>query len=125
MYFAPIPSPMSVRRVLLCAAWNDLRVESEQTLPCDTFARPPKLQEKDGWIWRLHGTMNGIRTASRDFFCLPGGCTHGMHGFLRVKNWDDVFLHESNERRPAYLCKTCHVVQILNTHGEVGSYQER
>ena len=31
------------------------------------FARPPKGQEREGWIWRLHGAMNGMRTASRDF----------------------------------------------------------
>ena len=31
----------------------------------ETYARPPKEKERDGWIWRLHGAMNGMRTASR------------------------------------------------------------
>ena len=31
----------------------------------ETYVGPPKGQERDGWIWRLHGAMNGMRTASR------------------------------------------------------------
>ena len=48
---------------------------------CEMFARPPKEQERDGWIWRLHGAMNGMRKASRDFHRIPGWCTHRAHGF--------------------------------------------
>ena len=73
--FAPTPSPLSVRGLLLYAALFDLRVETGD-LVCafmqgdnssETYDRPPKGQERDGWIWRLHGTMNGMRRASRDF----------------------------------------------------------
>ena len=73
--FAPTPSPLSVRGLLLYAAWFDLRVETGDLVcafmqadpSCEMFARPPKRQERDGWIWTLHGAMNGMRTASRDF----------------------------------------------------------
>ena len=73
--FAPTPSPLSVRGLLLYAAWFDLRVETgdlvsafmQSDSSCEMFARPFKGQERDGWIWRLHGAMNGMRTASRDF----------------------------------------------------------
>ena len=67
--FSPTPSPLSVRGLLLYAAWFDLRVEAGDLVcafmqagsSCETFARPPKGQERDGWIWRLHGPMNGMR----------------------------------------------------------------
>ena len=73
--FAPTPSPLSVRGLLLHVAWFNLRVETGDCVcafmqadsSCEMFARPPKGQERDGWIWRLHGAMNGMRTASRDF----------------------------------------------------------
>ena len=73
--FAPTPSPLSVRGLLLYAAWFDLRVETGDLVcafmqadsSCEMFARPPKGQERESWIWRLHEAMNGMRTASRDF----------------------------------------------------------
>ena len=72
--FASTPSPMSVRGLLLYAAWNDLRVETgdlvcafmQADTSCEVFARPPTGQVKEGWIWRLHGAMNVTRRASRD-----------------------------------------------------------
>ena len=73
--FAPTPSPLSVRGLLLYAAWFDLRVETGDLVcafmqadsSCEMFARPPKRLEREGWIWRLQWAMNGMRTASRDF----------------------------------------------------------
>ena len=61
--FAPTPSPLSVRGLLLYAAWFDLRVETGDLVcafmqadsSCEMFARPPKGQERDGWIWRFMG----------------------------------------------------------------------
>ena len=58
---APTPSPMSVRGLFLHAAWFDLRVETGDSVCafmqadscCEMFARLPKGQERDGWIWRL------------------------------------------------------------------------
>ena len=52
--FAPTPSPLSVRGLLLCAAWFDLRVETGDLVcafmqadsSCEMFARPPKGQER-------------------------------------------------------------------------------
>ena len=91
--FAPTPSPLSMRRLLLYAAWFDLRVETED-LVCafmqgdtssETYARPPKGQARDGWIWRLHGAMNGMRTASRDFTEFLAGTLTEHMGFIRGK----------------------------------------
>ena len=73
--FAPTPSPMVVRGLLLFAAWNYFRFATGDLVcafagghtPSEIFARPPKGQERDGWLWRLHGSMNGVRTGSREF----------------------------------------------------------
>ena len=77
--FAPTPSPLSVRGLLLYAAWFDLRVEPGDLVcafmqadsSCEMFARPPKGQERDGWIWRSYGAMNGMRTASPGLYRIP------------------------------------------------------
>ena len=86
---APTPSPLSVRGQLLHAAGFDLRVETGDLVrafiqadsSCEMFARPPKGQERDGWIWRLHGATNGMRTASRDFKEFLAGVLTGHMGF--------------------------------------------
>ena len=96
--FASTPSPLS-RGLLLYAAWFDLRVETGDLVcafihgdsSCEMFARPPKGQERDGWIWRLHGAMNGMRTASRDFTEFLAGERGKLERCLSV--------HESNETR--------------------------
>ena len=105
--FAPTPSPLSVRGLLLYAAWFDLREETGDLVcafmqpdsSCEMFARPPKGQERDGWIWRLHGAMNGMRTASRDFTEFLAGILTEHMGFKRGKLERCLFVHESNETR--------------------------
>ena len=69
---------------------------------CEMFARPPKGQERDGWIWRLHGVMNGMRTASRDFTEFLAGVLTDHMGFKRGKRERCLFLHESNETRVVF-----------------------
>ena len=105
--FAPTPSPLSVRGLLLYAAWFDLRVETGD-LVCafmkadtssETYARPPKGQEPDGWIWTLHGAMDGMRTASRDFTEFLAGILTERMGVKRGKLERCLFIHESNEMR--------------------------
>ena len=91
--FAPTPTPLPVRGQLLYAAWFDLRVETGDLVcafmqadsSCEMFAGPPKGQERDGWIWRLHGAMNGIRTASRDFSEFLAGVNTEHMGYKRRK----------------------------------------
>ena len=103
--FAPTPSPLSVRGLLLYAAWFDLRVETgdlacafmQADSSCEMFARPSK--GRDGWIWRLHGAMNGMRTASRDFTEFLAGILTEHMGFKRGKLERCLFVHESNETR--------------------------
>ena len=98
---------MSVRGLLPYAAWFDLRVETGDLVcafmqadsSCEMFARPLKGQERDGWIWRLHGTMNGMRTASRDFTEFLAGILAGHMGFERGKLERCLFVYESNETR--------------------------
>ena len=105
--FAPTPSPLSVRGLLLHAAWYDLRIETgdllcafmQKTSSSDTYARPPKGQERDGWMWKLHGAMNGMRAASHDFTeCLAGILTKHM-GFKRGKLERCLPIDEWNEAR--------------------------
>ena len=103
--FAPTPSPLSVRGLLLYAAWFDLRVETgdfvcafmQADLSCEMFAQPSKGQERDGWIWRLHGAMNGMRTASRNFTELQSTWVSN------VANWSDVCLCMSRTKHVCYL----------------------
>ena len=105
--FAPTPSPLSVRGLLLYAAWFDLRVETGDLVcafmqadsSCEMFARHPKGQERDGWIWRLHGAMSGMRTTSRDFTEFLAGILTEHMGFKRGKLERCLFVHESNETR--------------------------
>ena len=119
---ASTPSPMSVRRLLLYAAWNDLRVETgdlvcafmQADTSCEVFARPPTGQDKkEGWIWRLHGAMNVMRTASRDSTEFLAGVFAECMGVTRGKLERCLFVHKPNEtrvvsqcRRPAHLRKT-------------------
>ena len=67
--------------------------------PQQMFARPPKGQERDGWIWRLRGAMNGMRMASRDFAEFLAGILTEHMGFKRGKLERCLFVHESNETR--------------------------
>ena len=54
--FVATPSPLSVRGLLLNAAWFDLRVETGDSVcafmqadsSCEMFAKPPRRQERDG-----------------------------------------------------------------------------
>ena len=84
---------------LLYAAWFDLRVETgylvcafmQADSSCEMFARLPKGQHRDGWIWRLRGALKGMRTASRDFTEFLAG-TLTEHMGSNVGNWSDVCL---------------------------------
>ena len=112
-FFAPTPSPISVRGLLLYAAWNGLRVETRDFVcvvmhadtSCELFARPLKVQEKEGWIWRSHGAMNRMRTASRDFTDFLADVITGCIGLTR-KNRNDVFLCTS---------QTIHELWVVST----------
>ena len=101
---APTPSPLSVRGLILYVAWFGLRVETgdlvrafmQADCSSETYARPPKGQKRDGWIWRLHG---GMRTASRDFTEFLAGILTKHMGFQRGKLERCLFVHELNEAR--------------------------
>ena len=111
---APTTSPLSVRGLLLYAAWFDLRVETGDLVcafmqadsSCEMFARPPKGQERDGWIWRLHGAMNGMRTASRDFTEFLAGILTEHIQSTWVSNaayWSDICLCMNRTKHVWYL----------------------
>ena len=53
----------------------------------------------DGWILRLHVSMNGMRTASRDFIEFLACILTEYMGFKRGKLERCLFVHESNETR--------------------------
>ena len=124
---------------LLYAAWFDLRVETGDLLcafmqadsSCEMFARLPKGQERDGWIGRLHGTMNGMRTASRDFTEFLAGFLTEHMGFKRGKLERCLFVHESNETRVVsnvddlLIFAKSATLEKFWTHHEIGGDQER
>ena len=96
---------------------------------CEVFARLPTGQEREGWIWRLHGNVNGMRTASRDITGFLAGVLTKWMGFTYGQL---LFVHESNETRAvAYVDAplTCAKHVTLGTfwisHCEVGAYQQR
>ena len=105
--FSPYPSPLSVRGLLLYAAWYNFRIETGDFLcafmqadsSSETYARPPKGQERCLWIWRLHGAMNGVRAASHDFTEFLAGILTNHMGFKRGKLERFLFVHEPNETR--------------------------
>ena len=88
--FAPTPSPVSVRGILLYA-WPRVEIGDlvcafmQADSSTETYARRPKGQNRDGWIWRLHGAMNGMRAASRDFTDFLAGFLTERMGFKRGK----------------------------------------
>ena len=92
---------------MLYAAWFDLRVEiggfvcafMQADTSSETYARPPKGHEREGWIGRLHGAMNGMRTASRDFTEFLAGKLTEHISVKRGKLERCLFVHESNETR--------------------------
>ena len=101
--FAPTPSPLSVRGLLLYAAWFNLRVETgvlsrKQTHPVKCSLDLRKDKKRDGWIWRLHGATN-VRTASRDFTEFLAGVLTEHMGFKRGKLERCLFAHGSNGTR--------------------------
>ena len=50
----------------LCETGDLVCAFMQADISCWMFARLPKSQEKEGWIWRLHRAMSGMRTACRD-----------------------------------------------------------
>ena len=73
--FAPTPTPLGLRVLLLYAAFYRLAV-----VPADmsvafmhapssenTFVWPPLGLRRDGWVWKLLKAMNGLRKAMTDF----------------------------------------------------------
>ena len=88
------------------AAWDDVRGENgdlvcafmQSDTSCEMLSRPTEGQEGKGWIWRLHGVRNGMRTARTEFTEFMAGVLTEFMGFTR-KLERCLFAHESNETR--------------------------
>ena len=74
---APTPTQTEIRVVFLHGTYHDNDVWIGDLLSAfmhafpkseNMFARPPPDMAVDGWIWQLLRAMNGMRTASQDFF---------------------------------------------------------
>ena len=106
--FAPTLSPLSVRGLLLYAAWFDLRVEAgdfvcvlsrKQTHPVKCLLDLRKDKNAMDGFGDCMGAMNGMRTASQDFTEFLAGVLTEHMGFRRGKLERCLFVHESNETR--------------------------
>ena len=90
-------------------------------------------QEREGWIWRLHGVMNGMRTANRHFTEFLSGTLTEHLGFKRWKLERDVYLCMNRtkhvwvfpRRRSSHLSWISDTWKILDTDHEIGGGQER
>ena len=94
--FAPTPSPLSVRGLLLYAAWFDLRMETGD-LVCVLSCKQTHLVKCS--LDLRKDKKNGLRTASRDFTDFLAGVLTEHMGFKRGKLEQYLFVHESNETR--------------------------
>ena len=73
--YAPTPTSMTVRCLLFYAAWfalevstSDVRVAFMHAVASEPkFAEPPVEQRGARWLGLIKKTMNGMRTASKDF----------------------------------------------------------
>ena len=99
----------SINKLLLHAAWNDLRVETGDFVLCARSCKQTrqvrcaldlrKVKKNEGWIWRLHGAMDGKRTTCRDLTEFLAGVPTECKVFLRGKLERSIFVHGSNETR--------------------------
>ena len=81
--FAPTPSPLSVRGLLLYAAWFDLRVETGD-LVCAFMQADSPTSERARTRWMdLETAWSDERHANSEprLHRIPGWNTHGAHGF--------------------------------------------
>ena len=73
--YAPTPTSMPVRWLLLYAARYELEVSTSDVRVAfmhavasePKFVKPPVEQRAAGWLWLIKKAMNGMRTASKDF----------------------------------------------------------
>ena len=88
---APTPTSMTVRCLLLYAAWfglevstSDVRVAFLHAVVSDPkFAKPPVEQRAARWLWLIKKAMNGMRTASKDFW--RSGCRRYGRNPIRAR----------------------------------------
>ena len=138
--FAPTTSPVSVRGPLLYAAWCDLCVETGDVVcafmqadsSCEMFARPPKGQGREGWIWRIAWSDERHADANPRFYIIFSWHTDGMHGFYLWQAGTMSFCARVerdtsciSRRRPSYLCKASNIGEVLAAHHRAGGDQER
>ena len=136
--FAPMTSPVSVRGLLLYAAWCDLHVETGDVVCasmqadsfCEMFARPPKGQEREGLdlatAWSDARHANGYPS----FYIIFIWHTDRMHGFYTWQAGTMSFCARVerdtsciSRRRPLILCKTSDIGEILAAHHRAGGDQ--
>ena len=111
----------SINKLFLHAAWNDLRrlcvvcAFMQADTSSEMCARPLKGQENEGWIWRLHGAMDGKRTTCRDLTEFLAGVPTECRVFT-WKTGAKYFCARLERdtgciwcRRPTHLCKTCDI----------------
>ena len=73
--YAPTPTSMTIRILLLYAALLKLQVSTADvrvafmhaTASVAKYARPPSEQRVPGWLWLIEKAMNGMRTGARDW----------------------------------------------------------
>ena len=124
---------VSVRGLLLYAAWHDLRVETGDLVRVHATCERSREGRMDLATARSDERhANGMRTASRDFTEFLADVLTECMGFTRRKLKRCLFEHESIQTRvvshvddPLTCAKLVTLDRILDTHCKVGCYQER
>ena len=73
--YAPTPTSMTVRCLLLHATWFELEISTSDVRVAflhavasePKFAKPAVEQRAVGWLWLIKKAMRGMRTALKDF----------------------------------------------------------
>ncbi len=85
--FAPTPRMESLRMLIQIAVHKDMIIH-QMDVKCtflnadieeEVYVRPPKGYERNGYVWKLHMSMNGLKQSGRNWFSLLESYLHEHH----------------------------------------------
>ena len=122
--YAGTPTPSSIRILLYVAVLLNLPVNigdfcvafMQSKVKENIFVMPPKEFRREGFVWKLKKSMNGIRRASQNFQDFICEVLVEKMGFKRCKTDGSIFVHPNGK---------CFVGIHVDDYLLVGSDQDR